>query len=211
MNKILYKKNEYIFREGDESDHIYIIDSGKVKIFKVKQHKEKILAVLGPGELFGEIGVLSKSKRSANAFTLEDTVLEIIKEEEISDILEKNLTLNLIIQTLIKRIKNLDGKINLISFLHEEFRLCFYFGVKYMEDKKTVFDIDEIAYFTDIEEEKISYFLDNLEQKGIVNRREDKYVIIRKPELIFEHTKYLFLEEKFRRKEKLKEKFYPLL
>lgn len=76
MNKIKYKKDEFIFREGDASDYIYIIESGKVKIFRIIKDKEKVYAILNPGEMFGEIGVLSKSERSANAFTLEETVMK---------------------------------------------------------------------------------------------------------------------------------------
>ncbi len=89
--------------------------------------------------------------------------------------------------------------------------MCFYLSVKWVEEKKTIFDISEITYFTDIEEEKITYFLDTLLIKGIVEIRENRNVIIRNPEFIIEHTKYLFLEEKFRKRDKLKEGFYPLL
>ena len=210
MNKIKYNKNQYIFKEGDVSDYIYIIESGKVKIFRIIKDREKVYAILNPGEMFGEIGVLSKSKRSANAFTLEETVLEIIREEEVSYILKKNPILNLIIQTLIKRIKKLDEKVNFISFWHEELRLCFYFGIKYTEEKKLIYDIEEIKYFTDIEEEKIYNFLNELKHSGILDIVESRNIILKNPDLILEHAKYLFLEEKFRKKDKLKE-FHPLL
>src|SRR3972149_5896496 len=58
-------KDEMIFCEGDVGNQFYAIRSGKVNIRK--EHSGRILATLGPGEVFGEIAVLDNHPRSASA------------------------------------------------------------------------------------------------------------------------------------------------
>lgn len=58
-------KDEMIFREGDVGNQFYAIRKGKIKIRK--EHSGRILATLGPGEVFGEMAVLDNHPRSASA------------------------------------------------------------------------------------------------------------------------------------------------
>jgi CRP/FNR family cyclic AMP-dependent transcriptional regulator len=78
----LYNANDVIFREGDEGAEMYIIQTGKVMITKqLKGGEEKTLAVLGPGDSFGEMAVIDKDVRSANAIAMESSRLIALDEE----------------------------------------------------------------------------------------------------------------------------------
>lgn len=78
----LYNTNDVIFREGDVGAEMYIIQSGKVMITKqLKSGEEKTLAVLGPGDSFGEMAVIDKDVRSANAIAMEPSRLIALDEE----------------------------------------------------------------------------------------------------------------------------------
>ncbi len=78
----LYNTNDVIFHEGDEGAEMYIIQSGKVMITKqLKSGEEKTLAVLGPGDSFGEMAVIDKDVRSANAIAMEPSRLIALDEE----------------------------------------------------------------------------------------------------------------------------------
>ena len=78
----LYNTNDVIFREGDVGAEMYIIQSGKVMITKqLKSGEEKTLAVLGPGDSFGEMAVIDKDVRSANAIAMEPSRLMALDEE----------------------------------------------------------------------------------------------------------------------------------
>ncbi len=77
-----YNPNDIIFREGDMGNEMYIIQSGKVKITKqLKNGEEKTLVILGPGDFFGEMAVIDKDVRSANAVALDASRLIALDEE----------------------------------------------------------------------------------------------------------------------------------
>ncbi|HWZ88864.1 MAG TPA: cyclic nucleotide-binding domain-containing protein, partial [Polyangiaceae bacterium] len=63
-----------IFQHGDAGDKLYLILEGKVRISRdVPGMGEEALAVLGPGQIFGEMALLDESPRSASARSLEVT------------------------------------------------------------------------------------------------------------------------------------------
>ncbi len=58
---------EVLFREGESGDTMYVIQSGTVRISKAVKGEEKTLAILGPGEFFGEMAILNAKPRNATA------------------------------------------------------------------------------------------------------------------------------------------------
>jgi CRP/FNR family cyclic AMP-dependent transcriptional regulator len=77
-----YNPNDVVFREGDVGAEMYIIQSGKIMITKqLKSGEEKTLAVLGPGDSFGEMAIIDKDVRSANAIAIESSRLIALDEE----------------------------------------------------------------------------------------------------------------------------------
>lgn len=77
-----YNAGDVIFREGDVGNEMFIIQSGKVKITKqLKDGVEKTLVILGPGDFFGEMAVIDKDVRSANAGALEASRLIALDEQ----------------------------------------------------------------------------------------------------------------------------------
>lgn len=76
-----YPKDTMIFSEGQPGDELYIIQKGAVKIVKIVDNNEVLLAVLKQGDIFGEMALLESKPRSANAIAYEDcTVLAVNKE-----------------------------------------------------------------------------------------------------------------------------------
>lgn len=67
-----YKKGEIIFSEFEPGDTFYLIQSGRVQIVKVMDDIEKILDILHPGEIFGEMAILEEAPRSASAIALDN-------------------------------------------------------------------------------------------------------------------------------------------
>ena len=77
--KLKYRKGELIIKEGDYGISIYKIVTGKVQILTHSADMEIALALLGPGEIFGEMAFLSKDTevRSASAKAEQDSELEV--------------------------------------------------------------------------------------------------------------------------------------
>ncbi len=80
MAKKTVQKGDVIFREGEESQEAYFIVSGNVQIYTVSGGARHVLADLGQDEVFGEMGMIEESPRSASAQAVEDTELEVIDE-----------------------------------------------------------------------------------------------------------------------------------
>ncbi|GAX60652.1 cAMP-dependent protein kinase [Candidatus Scalindua japonica] len=65
--EIRFKKNEIIFKEKEEGKEIYFIVSGMVKIVKRVLDKEVALAIIEPGEFFGDMSLITGNRRVASA------------------------------------------------------------------------------------------------------------------------------------------------
>ena len=73
----LYPKNTMIFSESEPGDELYIIQKGTVKITKIVEDKEVLLAMLKSGDIFGEMALLENKPRSASAIAYDDITLMV--------------------------------------------------------------------------------------------------------------------------------------
>ncbi|MDR3248586.1 MAG: cyclic nucleotide-binding domain-containing protein [Treponema sp.] len=67
-----YGKDSMVFSEGEPGDELYIIQKGSVKIVKIVDDNEVLLAVLKIGDIFGEMALLESKPRTASAVAYED-------------------------------------------------------------------------------------------------------------------------------------------
>ena len=73
LTRARFDRGECIFSEGDPGNQLYVIRQGKVKIsLSGPEGRENMLAVLGPGEMFGELSLFDPSPRTANATAITD-------------------------------------------------------------------------------------------------------------------------------------------
>jgi CRP-like cAMP-binding protein len=70
-----YPKDSMIFSEGEPGDELYIIQKGSVKIAKIVDNNEVLLAVLKTGDIFGEMALLESKPRVASAVAYEECVV----------------------------------------------------------------------------------------------------------------------------------------
>ena len=73
-----YEDGQIIVEEGSSGDWSYVVESGAVEISKNIDGKKVVLEVLKPGEVFGELGFITKAKRTATASAVGDTAVGII-------------------------------------------------------------------------------------------------------------------------------------
>ncbi len=85
-----FPKNAIVVNEGDRTDSLYIIVSGRVKVYVSDDAgKEIVLSNAGPGEYFGEM-VLDEGPRSASVMTLEPTKFSIVQKDDFRAFLKAN-------------------------------------------------------------------------------------------------------------------------
>ncbi len=70
-----YPKDTMIFSEAQPGSELYIIQKGSVKITKIVNDNEVLLALLKPGDIFGEMALLEDKPRTASAIAHEDAVM----------------------------------------------------------------------------------------------------------------------------------------
>jgi len=90
LSLIAKSKGEFVVKEGDRDDHMYIIVEGKVKVMLKRGKKEITLATLEKGNFFGEMSLFGKNPRSATVQALTDLKLLKITREDIDRIGESN-------------------------------------------------------------------------------------------------------------------------
>ena len=83
------KAGEFIFREGDLTSDLYILEDGRVELLRQQEGVPHVVATLGPGEPFGELALLEDSPRDLSARAVVDcallkldyaTLIEVIRE-----------------------------------------------------------------------------------------------------------------------------------
>ena len=84
-----YPKNTIVIQENEPADALYVIESGRVKVYcSDKNGKEFIMNTLGPGDYFGELALLDDSTRSASVRTVEKSEFRIVMKEDFAGVLE---------------------------------------------------------------------------------------------------------------------------
>lgn len=103
-DRLVFYANDMIFAEGDEGNWAYLIQSGKVEIYKTLPNgKELSLAVLGAGRLFGEMALIDYLPRMASARAIEQATLVLIS----NDILQSSLKgCHPLVRELIRNLSN---------------------------------------------------------------------------------------------------------
>ena len=72
---------EHIIREGEDGDEVYILVSGRVEIYRDVDGERVVLSEMGPGDVFGEMAILTSSPRTASVVAIEPCVLRVLTAE----------------------------------------------------------------------------------------------------------------------------------
>ncbi|MEJ2545756.1 MAG: Crp/Fnr family transcriptional regulator [Calditrichaceae bacterium] len=115
--KQLYKKDNMVLIEEEVGSTMFVIINGRVKISRISDEgREVILSILVDGDFFGEMSILDGQTRSANAVTLEDTELLIIRRENFLRMLHDypQVAINLL-KELAHRLRRSDSQIKSLS------------------------------------------------------------------------------------------------
>jgi signal transduction histidine kinase len=91
-----FPANAQIFKEGDNGDGVYVVTAGQVEISaRVAENTRRVIAQIGPGEMFGEMAVLELKPRSATATATKDTIAYFIPRDELRVMVERSPVLSL--------------------------------------------------------------------------------------------------------------------
>ncbi len=116
-----YRLGDVVFREGDEGDKLYLLLEGKIRISReVSGMGEEALAVLGPGQAFGEMALIDDFPRSADARVHERCRLLVLSKDALEDLLflDKDLAYEILwnfVRILSARLRETNDKMTFLS------------------------------------------------------------------------------------------------
>ena len=112
-----YRRGERIFSEDSSGECLYVLVSGRVKIYTSAGSRSKTFALLEPGDFFGEMALLGEPTRSASARAILDTELLVLQRKDFHRFLKDDSVLTLtVLQTLCSRLRRADKEIEMLSF-----------------------------------------------------------------------------------------------
>lgn len=84
MVKTRMERGDVLFHEGDPGDKLYVIVEGKIKLGRTSTDgRENLLAILGPGEMFGELSLFDPGPRTATATAVAETQILGLSNEQL--------------------------------------------------------------------------------------------------------------------------------
>ncbi|MGO1181688.1 MAG: Crp/Fnr family transcriptional regulator [Micrococcaceae bacterium] len=89
LTEVELSRGASAFHEGDAGDQLYVILSGKIKLGRTASDgRENLLAILGPGEVFGEMALFNPAPRTATATAVSATRLAGLRHENLRKVIQ---------------------------------------------------------------------------------------------------------------------------
>ena len=89
MSRTHMERGDVLFHEGDRGDTLYVIAEGKIKLGRTSPDgRENLVAILGPGEMFGELSLFDPGPRTMTATAVAETQLLGLGNEDLNGLLE---------------------------------------------------------------------------------------------------------------------------
>jgi CRP-like cAMP-binding protein len=109
---VRYGANERVFTEGDLGTTMYIVQSGKVRLFRMIEGKKRIHGVMEKGDFFGEMSILEGLPRTISAEALEDAELIEINSMTFDKMIKGNIEIAIrMLRKLSIRLREAEGRI----------------------------------------------------------------------------------------------------
>jgi CRP/FNR family cyclic AMP-dependent transcriptional regulator len=180
-----YPRNALIVRAGDETDALYIILSGRVKVLiQDDEGHEVILSVMGSHDFFGEMGLLDDQPRSASVETLEPCEMLRLSKAGFVTCMKDNFDLAMrIIRNLVKRLRDADRKIESLALIDVYGRVArLLLDMAEEVDGKWVVQHappkQEIARMIGASREMVSRVVKDLQEKGLIRAERRKILLL---------------------------------
>jgi CRP-like cAMP-binding protein len=112
----VYRDGALIIRQGDVGSAMYVIQDGEVEVVRLHNGREVRLAILSPGDIFGELSLLGNSKRSATVRALGDVRVITVDKNIFLRRIQEDLSLAFkIFQTMTARLDHMNVELSVLK------------------------------------------------------------------------------------------------
>jgi len=179
------ERNAFVVRSGEDTDSLYILLTGRAKVTNTDEEgREIILAWLGQGEFFGEMGLIDGSPRSANVVAVEPCELLCLSKEAFQRCMQDNFQVaQKLMHILVRRLREADRKIESLALLDVYGRVArLLLDMSEEEDGKRVvkkkISKQDMARMIGASREMVSKVVRDLELSGYITFEDDRMIII---------------------------------
>lgn len=194
-----YKKGEYIYLKDDDSDKIYMLVKGRVKIGAFgDSDKEIIKAILGKGEVFGELALISEGKRKEFAQAMEETEVCIVRKDDIPLLFRERPTyLQFFLRLFAHRILAMENRLERMVFKDSRSRIIdFLLELADHKGERVGYEVvvrkfmthQELANMTATSRQTVTTVLNELRSKEIIKFDRRRLLIRDRDKLMQELT-----------------------
>ncbi|MGV9181736.1 Crp/Fnr family transcriptional regulator [Arcanobacterium canis] len=112
MSETSLKRGESLFHEGDDGDRLYVVTEGKVKLSHTADDgRENLIAVLGPGEIIGELTLFDLGNRSSTVTAIAPTHLLSLSHKDMMTYIEDHPAMaKAMLKELAKRLRTTNSQ-----------------------------------------------------------------------------------------------------
>jgi len=124
------KKDEYVYMPDQESDKIYFINSGRIKIGSFSESgKEITKAILNKGEVFGELALLGESKRRDYAIAVETAEICMVSASQMKSLIKDHSSLSMFFMKMMgSKVIEMENRLESLVFKDSRSRIVEYIG-----------------------------------------------------------------------------------
>ncbi|MEX0704595.1 MAG: Crp/Fnr family transcriptional regulator [Planctomycetales bacterium] len=186
-----FDRGDLIYLPSDRNESVLLLTSGRVKIYHLTaEGKQAVLALVEPGEIFGELAVFGEGRREEFAETMEKSTLVLIPGEAVRELMEQHPLVSMQVTRLMGlRRQQVERRLKSLLFRSNRERLAFLLlelAEKYGQPSSQSILIgirlshQELANIIGSTRETVTVLLGELQAEGLiaVSRRQ---IILREP------------------------------
>lgn len=179
-----YKKGEIIYSAGDQSDSLYIVNKGRIRIYRLSESgKEQLVRILSVGDFTGELALFSQSTHESYAQAMEETEVCMINRRDLQDFLIRYPSISLkILSEFSRRLEKSELQTTRVSTEKVETRIA-QFLVECVDNNKSMeftlpMSKKDLASYLGTTPETISRKLAELEDTGYIRQKAARKVSV---------------------------------
>lgn len=175
-----YGRGEYVYLQDEDADKIYFLTEGRVKIgaYDAASGKEITKAILGKGEVFGELAVMGEEKRRDFAYVMEPTTVCVLSVEDMRSLMRERNGITVFLMKIIgARVLELEQRLASMVFKDSRTRVVEYlYHLAAKKGRRVGFETlvqkflnqEEIAMLTATSRQTVNTVLNDLRDKKIL-------------------------------------------
>ena len=179
-----YKKGEIIYSAGDSSDSLYIVNMGRIRIFRLSESgKEQLVRILEVGDFTGELALFSESTHESYAQAMEYTEVCMINRRDLQNFLIRYPSISLkILSEFSSRLEKSERQTTRVSTEKVETRIALFLAECVDKNKSMEFTLPmskkDLASYLGTTPETISRKLTDFEDAGYIKQKTARKMLI---------------------------------